>query len=242
MKQILLLLLAWPLVTFAADTCVAIRLKQERAPQGVSRIWGETSKFWGPKTVLPVQFLDGSSGQRAAAWKRFQQIDALVSIQFVQTTGKGIIRVSFNRNAGHWSYVGRDNLNIASGPTMNLALSSGIFGDGDSEWDRITLHECLHACGLSHEHQHPQAGIPWNKPAVYAYYQRTQGWSKSQIDFQVLNRFKGSEWNGTSFDPTSIMEYPVPKELTANGFEVGWNAKLSPMDIQFIQKLYPLAK
>ncbi len=43
----------------------------------------------------------------------------------------------------------------------------------------------------------------------------------------------------TSHDPASIMQYPVPKELTLNGFTIGWNNQLSPDDKAFIAKMYP---
>jgi hypothetical protein len=35
------------------------------------------------------------------------------------------------------------------------------------------------------------------------------------------------------------MQYPVPKELTIGGFEIGWNRELSEMDKSFIAKIYP---
>jgi hypothetical protein len=37
------------------------------------------------------------------------------------------------------------------------------------------------------------------------------------------------------------MEYPIPKELTTGGFEVGWNKVLSATDIAFMGALYPFA-
>jgi Bacterial pre-peptidase C-terminal domain. len=35
------------------------------------------------------------------------------------------------------------------------------------------------------------------------------------------------------------MHYPVPKEHTIGGFEVGWNRELSETDKQFIKTVYP---
>jgi len=80
-------------------------------------------------------------------------------------------------------------------------------------------------------------GLVWNKQAVYAYYAHHQGWSKSQVDFQVLNRYSGSEFRGTSYDPTSIMQYPIAQGLA--NISVGWNTKLSPSDIKFLSTIYP---
>jgi hypothetical protein len=53
----------------------------------------------------------------------------------------------------------------------------------DQEYSRVVLHEFGHALGAIHEHQHPAAGIPWDKPKVYEYYAR-QHWS---IDQRFLN-------------------------------------------------------
>ena len=218
--------------------CVAIKLERE-APRLAARIWGETPQFWPQRKNLTVSFIGGSESQRTKAWQRFQLVDKLVNLTFTRVQSGGVIRIAFG-SVGHWSFVGRDCASIPNPqPTMNLQLSGGILGDTPGEWDRVAIHEILHAIGMDHEHQHPGGGLAliWNKPAVYAYYQRTQGWSKSQIDRQVLNRYKGGSWNGTEYDPTSIMEYPVPKGLA--NIVIGWNSKLSALDIAFLKQTYP---
>ncbi len=43
----------------------------------------------------------------------------------------------------------------------------------------------------------------------------------------------------SEFDPTSIMMYPVPQEITIGDFEVGWNKFLSDTDKAFIGQVYP---
>ena len=224
------------------ETCTTIKLKTDEPVPGVLEAWGRKSTLWPQNKTLRVLFLNGSKSQQTQAWKRFQIIDALINLTFVQApTGRAEIRVTFDPNGGHWSYVGTDCLGIPSTqPTMNLALRAGIFGDAASEWDRVALHEVLHAIGLHHEHQHPQAAIPWDEAKVIAYYQQTQGWTEQEIRFQVLNpEPMNADFIGTAFDPQSVMEYPVPKELTKNGFSVGWNKKLSPQDLAFVPSLYP---
>lgn len=221
------------------DTCCAIK-PVTTSPAGVAKIWGQENRFWNNGSTLRVKFLSGSASQKREAWKRFQEVDALVGLSFVQTTGVSDIRVRLDLNNGHWSYVGTGARSIASSAaTMNLGLSAGMFGDSANEWNRVAIHEILHALGFEHEHQSLKGNIPWNRPAVYQYYASTQGWSKSQIDYQVLNRYTGSRFRGTAFDPTSIMQYPVPATLTTNGFSVGWNAKLSVTDITFLKQVYP---
>lgn len=228
----------------AQDTCVAIQTTTLNAPAGASRIWGQRNNFWPQSSTLRVRFLEGTTRQKSEAWKRFAKVDTLVSLSFVQvTSGESEIRVRFALDKGHWSYVGLGNRTIPqNAETMNLALSAGVFGDNAAEWDRVAIHEILHAIGVEHEHQHPKAGIPWKRDAVYAYYGSTQGWSRRQIDVQVLNRYTGNQFRGTAFDASSIMQYPVPPTLTTNGFSVGWNDKLSPTDIAFLKLVYPLKK
>lgn len=243
MKTLLVIILSALSFNLIADdnckSCVAIKAMQ-KTNTGALKAWGQNSKFWPQKSVLRVKFLTGKAGQKTEAWKRFQAIDNLVNLRFTQvTTGPSDIRVRFDAGQGHWSYLGVDCKTISSNQaTMNLELKSGFLGDGKAEWDRVAQHEVLHAIGLEHEHQSPKAiNLIWNKQAVYNYYASTQGWTREQIDFQVLNRSKASRYTATDFDATSIMEYPIPSGLS--NITVGWNDKLSNNDIRFLQIIYP---
>jgi len=240
MKRYILILVICVLAAKAAD-CVAIRPWPTRAIPGVQKMWGESSAFWKNGTVLNVGWIGGTTRQRAEAWKRFQQLDALTGLTFVQTSGETQIRCSFDPNGGHWSYIGRGVLSIpANKPTMNIALQAGIFGDSTAEWNRVALHEICHAVGLSHELQRPNYEIPWRVGAVLEYYKRTQGWSESQIRYQVLNASQSKLFKGTAFDPTSIMCYSVSPSLVTNpAFAVKENSKLSPLDVSFLHEVYP---
>lgn len=203
------------------------------------KAWGKPTNFWPQRSVLRVRFLNGSAKQQAEARKRFEAVDALVNLSFIfVTSGTSEIRVRFDMDKGHWSYLGKGCLRIGQHQaTMNLALGAGAFGDFKEEWNRVAIHEILHAIGLEHEHQHPQGGIVWNREAVYAYYAKTQGWSRSMIDFQVLNRYTGSQFAGTKHDAKSIMQYPIPEGLA--NIVVGWNDKLTASDIAFLKSIYP---
>lgn len=209
--------------------------------QGMARMAGEKDAFWPQGFNLNVRFLDGTTRQKAAAWKRFVAIDKLVNLSFTKVdSGKTHIRVSFKQDS-HWSYVGNQAQHISSvEPTMNLGLKAGIIlGDSNSEWDRVALHEICHAIGMIHEHSNPRGGIQWNVKKVRAYYLAIQGWSAEQTDSQVLYRYSISRLRATEVDPHSIMMYPIPPELTLDGFSVGWNDKLSPTDIWFLDQIYP---
>lgn len=161
-----------------------------------------------------------------------------ISFKFV-TSGPAECRLAFNRGGGHWSYVGTDNLSIPQQhQTMNIDLSGS---DADKEYGRVVVHETFHLCGFNHEHQHPMDKLPWNKPAVYQLYMRTQGWSKQEIDQQVLNPGSAVGFVGTDkVDTKSIMMYATPKELLLDPkYAAGWNYVPSQNDLDKIALLYP---
>ena len=109
-------------------------------------------------------------------------------------------------------------------------------------YDRVVLHEFGHALAAVHEHQHPDGGIPWDEEKVYRYYEATQGWDREKTKRNVLEVYSRSSTNFSTFDPSSIMQYPVPAELTVGDFEVGWNRELSQTDRRFAGKMYPFAE
>ncbi|KAE9389628.1 zincin [Gymnopus androsaceus JB14] len=195
--------------------------------------------MWAPGRTLRIRFLGGNEylqqkvKQYAVVWSKH----ANIQFQFVDS-GDTEIRVGFTMGIGSWSYVGTDNLNINKNEaTMNF----GWFDNQtpDEEFSRTIVHEFGHAIGCIHEHQQPNANIQWNKPLVYAIYRRTQGWSAPQVDSQVFNRYDSSQVTSSLFDAQSIMEYPIPKEFTLNGFSAPSNDKLSSVDIAFIGTMYP---
>ena len=79
-----------------------------------------------------------------------------------------------------------------------------------------TTHEFGHALGMLHEQSYPN-GIKWNKDTVYKYYEKYQGWDKAKVDFNVLEASDFFYTNGTTYDPQSIMHYPVLAWQTVDG-------------------------
>lgn len=226
------------------QTCVAVLLPQDMDlnQDGTIHpvIWGNRGKFFPKGKTLRVRFKNGDLKQQKNATERLKYIDSLCGLSFkFVTSGPAEFRVAFNRGGGHWSYVGTDNLGIPQQhQTMNIDLSGS---SSKSEWDRVVIHEGLHAIGFNHEHQHPLDKIPWNKEAVYRSYGRSQGWSRAEIDRQVMNPGSANGFVGTpGLDKDSIMMYPIPKELVLDPkYASGWNTKLSSSDLEQIAKLYP---
>ena len=198
-----------------------------------------TGKAWRTGRTLRVCFLDGRAGVRtrvrdvAVEWMDH----ANVRFEFSDDPDSEI-RISF-KQAGSWSRVGTEALAVAKGkPTMNLGW---LREDTPAkEYSKVVLHEFGHALACLHEHQNPSAGIPWNKEAVYRYYTRPPNrWTKSEVDLNIFDEYGRDVTQFTTFDPKSIMIYPIPKELTLGGFHVKWNLCLSDTDKDFIAARYP---
>ena len=65
--------------------------------------------------------------------------------------------------------------------------------------------------------------------------------AKEEVDSNLFQKYSQDQTQFTTWDPTSIMEYPIPIQFTTNGLEVGWNRVPSTTDITFIGALYPFA-
>lgn len=219
------------------------RLPAELAPGGggPAELAVVTAKRWNPGRTLKAKFMGGLPRvrERLVPFAKEWEKHANVKLDFVGDSAEAEVRIAFT-NSGSWSYLGTDALVIdADRPTMNYGW---LTPEGpDDEYSRVVLHEFGHALSCIHEHNHPEAGIPWDRESVYEYYATTQGWSREDVDQQVLNRYTASETNFSHYDRDSIMHYPVDNALTVGNFQVGWNRVLSQMDKDFIGLMYPKA-
>jgi hypothetical protein len=64
-------------------------------------------------------------------------------------------------------------------------------------------------------------------------------WTDAEIEVNIYQRYDRGISRFSAYDPTSIMHYPIPNELTLGDFEVGWNTVLSATDTQYAGILYP---
>ncbi|MDR4481551.1 MAG: pre-peptidase C-terminal domain-containing protein [Nitrospira sp.] len=198
-----------------------------------------TGKKWQKGRTLGVHFLDGHQDVQAKVQHYAKQWSQFADVTFdFAYDPSAEIRISFLQE-GSWSYLGTDALGIPRpAATMNYGWLTPT--STDDEYRRVVLHEFGHALGCIHEHQHPAAGVPWDKDAVYRYFMGPpNNWTKEDVDHNLFEKYAQDLTNFSQYDKFSIMHYPVSNDLTLGDFEVGWNRDLSATDKEFIGTMYP---
>jgi Matrixin len=188
----------------------------------------------------------GANDQREVVRQAFQVWkDVGIGLTFTEVSNiqDAELRIGFRRNNGSWSYIGTVALRIGqSERTMNFGWD--ITQSGPNGLD-TAIHEIGHALGLKHEHQNPNAGIVWNRQAVYDYFARTQTppWDQAKTDNNILNTLDPSTVGGSDWDPNSVMHYSFAGGLIDR--PVQYRTGLSPAlglsdrDKEVIRRFYP---
>jgi len=201
-------------------------------------------KMWANGRTLRVGFLDGTPLLREKVQQYANEWTKYANLRFDFGGGANPeVRVSFSADPGRsWSALGTDVLVERYFPAHQPTMNFGWFNDDtpDAELSRVIIHEFGHAIGCIHEHQNPDRGIEWDEAAVLTYFSGSPNyWSEATIRFNILDKYKADQINGTKFDLDSIMLYEFPASLTRNQVGTHENDKLSSGDIAFIQEAYP---
>jgi hypothetical protein len=212
---------------------------------GPRRIAIVTSRRWPATGVrLTTRFLDTPSKElRKNILAHLNAWSATANVTFVETRGDAMVRIarlnSPDEMAGYWSYIGTEILEIADDqPTMNL--DSFTMGEPDAEFRRVVRHEAGHTLGFDHEHMRSDLVKKIDPAKAYRFYDRDQGWSRAEVDLQVLTPLvKASIMGTTESDPISIMCYHIPGAITKTGEPIPGGIDINKKDAAFAGKMYP---
>ena len=208
--------------------------------QGLS---GVTEKMWSAGNIISVGFNTGQTTpfviSKVKAYAIIWESFANIKFQFVDDVTNAEVKVGFVNDNTSWSDVGRD---VLDNPNGYQTVNFGWFNDftSDVEFSRVVIHEFGHVLGFIHEHQSPNAGVPWDKDKVYAYFSGApNNWSHKVIDHNIFEEYSKTATNSSSYDRLSIMHYFFPPELVTDGSVFTNNTNLSAIDKQFAKQVYP---
>ena len=225
-----------------------------------------TQKLWPKKSTITISFYPRTSNSSMASWTPIdvmlarrepdgssavldpieykirsmsledgirkvvdERIAPICGLNFVFVASGGNVRIGFDASGGSWSLIGTDCLKTDK-KTMNFAWLDAS----------TIMHEFGHVLGMIHEHQNPKGNtIDWNVPVVDAWAKQTQNWSKETTYRNIIQRYNINQINGSQYDPRSIMLYYFPSKMTLNNKGTNMNLRLSPTDVEYIQKMYP---
>lgn len=198
------------------------------------------AKKWNKKTLRVLIIKpDDYSGEILNAfneWSNYTGIEFNAAYDYNDSD----IRVSFERNSGHWSYIGREaeHISLVGKPTINFDPSDLERIDSKKRMG-IFLHEIGHSLGLIHEHQKEMSPIIWNKEKVYNDCQTWFGWDRNNVDHNIFNSYNSNDlFYSKEFDINSIMIYAIPSGWSSNYEIHETNTELSELDKSFAKAFY----
>jgi hypothetical protein len=216
---------------------------------------------WKNNSVIKIGFLKGQiqfqNQELDSEWNQHKQdftiqiinknIIPLINLKFKWDVpiDEADVRISYNKQLGSFSLLGTQALQSRNTkePTMNLGWIDDDT-DFDSEIYRgtgiVIMHEFGHLLGMIHEHSRADAKLEWNEQLVIQTLgQPPNNWSPQQCSEQIFNRYKLSQFNGSTYDKYSVMEYYFPNNFFINKPDLPKVTHLSRLDKIWMNKEYP---
>jgi hypothetical protein len=196
-------------------------------------------------TRLTVRFLDRPpTDLRKRILLHMNAWGKTANVQFVMTSGDAHVRISRldhpDDMAGYWSYVGTQILGIRDQDEPTLNLEGFTMQMPESEFKRVVRHEAGHTLGFEHEHMRKELVKRIDRKKAIRFYDIDQGWTRQETEEQVLTPLAVRSIMGTrEADPTSIMCYQVPGEITKNGKPIVGGKDINKRDYAFAASVYP---
>ncbi|KAF5309213.1 hypothetical protein D9619_012793 [Psilocybe cf. subviscida] len=234
--------------------CLAVPLIAQEVDipvPGGAAVLTNSSKLWENGQEITYTFLSGTPVEHQKVSSIITEWSLYANLTFTHIPNPNpakavdaIIRITFVQGES-WSRIGREALEPTidkKRPTLDprkvptMSLGSLDPKPEITERDRgVVLHEFGHALGLDHEHQSPASRI------IAAFKGKPNYWSEDVTRHNIINPLKTGEFsNYTEFDVTSIMMYPMVKQMSIQGIEVPLNNKLSDKDKAFMLVHYPI--
>jgi hypothetical protein len=193
---------------------------------------------------LSVKFMDNPPKDlRARILLHMNAWGKTANVLFTETRGTSKVRIARLDSppdmSGYWSWIGTEILEIDQDePTLNL--EGFTMKVSEAEFHRVVRHEAGHTLGFEHEHMRADLVSRIDRKKAYVFYDKDQGWTKQEVDEQVLTPLKKKSLLGTTeSDPTSIMCYHIPAAVTKDGKPIAGGKDINKRDYAFAASIYP---
>ncbi|EJM13017.1 Astacin (Peptidase family M12A) [Pseudomonas sp. GM18] len=226
----------------------ATQERKSNSPQGKSnrptRSIGAHTKYWATGRTLKIAILRLNDELYDTVKNAINQWAPYVNLnfEFVDLSDndelfEGDIRIDLSPhyNKVAFSRIGTDALTT---PAYEVTMGLGI-NSTDENYSAVAIHEFGHALGRLHEHQHPDADIPWDREKVYQALQTNHGMSRTAVDANLFPLPRDNNATYAPYDRHSVMHYQVTNDATLGDWEQLQNKYLSEGDIAFARQTYP---